>query len=101
MPAIVISIVGNTAVFDDAALKALNTARKTGKGIQDEFNKIDITEARGTIGLLGEDIGVHLPRHVQPCVAELPGVGAALEAAFPILAVVALGVAIVEGIEKL
>src|ERR1700743_3199107 len=37
----------------------------------------------------------------RPLLPNCQGVGAALEAAFPVLAVVALGVAIVEGIEKL
>jgi hypothetical protein len=101
MPDIKISIVGNTATFDDAAIKTLNTARRTKTGIEGAFNGINISEARGTIGLLGEDIGVHLPRHVQTFLAHLPGIGAAMEAAFPVFAVIAIGVAVVEAAEKL
>jgi hypothetical protein len=58
-------------------------------------------EAKGEIGLLGEATGVHLPRHVRSFVAELPGVGVALEAAFSATAVLFLIEALVEGTKKL
>jgi hypothetical protein len=44
-------------------------------------------EAKGEIGLLGEAFGIHLPRHVRTFIAELPGVGKALSAAFAVTAV--------------
>jgi len=51
--------------------------------------------------VLGEEIGVHLPHHVQSFLATLPGVAPALAAAFPALAIVAIGAAILEGSKKL
>jgi len=49
-----------------------------------------ITEARGSLALLGEEFGVHIPRHLQTFIAELPGVGTALNAAFSSVAIIAL-----------
>jgi hypothetical protein len=58
-------------------------------------------QARGEVMLLGEEMGVRLPRHVQSFVAELPGVGAALSAAFSATAVLFLVEALVKVSEKL
>lgn len=58
-------------------------------------------QARGEAELLGEQFGIHLPRHVQSFIAELPGVGAAMSAAFSATAVLFLVQALVEGTEKL
>lgn len=63
--------------------------------------KESMYEARGELGLLGEAFGIHLPRHVRSFVAELPGVGAAMSAAFQATAVVFLLAAFVEGIKKI
>jgi hypothetical protein len=66
-----------------------------------EKAKFSMYEARGEAGLLGEAFGIHLPRHVRSFVAELPGVGAALSAAFAATAVFFLIEALVKGSEKL
>lgn len=58
-------------------------------------------EAKGEIGLLGEAIGVKLPRHVRSFVAELPGVGKAMTAAFEATAVLFLLQALIEMSQKL
>ena len=58
-------------------------------------------EARGTLMLLGEEIGVHVPRHLGSLIASLPGVGAALSAAFSSVAVLALIEVIVKVAEKI
>lgn len=57
-------------------------------------------EARGALVLLGEEIGVHIPRHLQAFIAELPGVSTALNAAFNSVAVLAIIGLIVEITEK-
>ena len=57
-------------------------------------------EAKGEARLLGEAIGVHLPRHVSSFLAELPGVGPALSAAFSATAVLFLAQALVEVTKK-
>lgn len=59
-----------------------------------------IREARGEAALLGEEFGIRLPRHVRSFVAELPGVGEALSAAFSATAILFLIEALVKVIEK-
>jgi hypothetical protein len=96
-----VDLISNTASFTGPLDKAGQQAKRTAKDIQDGFNGMDLGEARGSIMVLGEELGIHLPRHVQAFIATLPGVGAAMNAAFPILAVVAIGVAVFEAAEKL
>lgn len=63
--------------------------------------KVNLREARGEVGLLGEAFGVHLPRHVRTFVAELPGVGEAMSAAFSATAVLFVAQAVAQAAEKL
>jgi hypothetical protein len=96
-----VDLVANTASFEGKMGDASKTARKSSRDIQDSFNSINFSEARGGVMVLGEELGIHLPRHVQAFVATLPGVGAAMDAAFPVLAVVAIVVALGEAATKL
>jgi hypothetical protein len=57
-------------------------------------------EATAEVGLLGEEFGIRLPRHVRAFVAEIPGVGTALSAAFSATAILFLVQALVEATEK-
>jgi hypothetical protein len=57
-------------------------------------------EARGEMALLGEEVGVRIPRHLRSFVAELPGVGEALTAAFSATAVLMLLQILVSATEK-
>jgi hypothetical protein len=59
-----------------------------------------IREARGEAMLLGEAIGVRLPRHVTSFIATIPGVGEALSAAFSATAVLFILEAVVKLTEK-
>jgi hypothetical protein len=83
----------------DNAQKQLNklkgAAQSAGQATRAEMN-----EARGSIMVLGEEFGVHLPRHVQKFVAGLPGVASAMSAAFNTVAVFAIGAAIFEAGKK-
>ncbi len=63
--------------------------------------KSDIHEAQGSIAVLGEEIGVHLPRHVQRFVAAIPGIAPALSAAFSAVAIISIGKAIFEVGDKI
>ncbi len=63
--------------------------------------RAQMAEARGTVMVLGEEIGVHLPRHVQKFIASLPGVALAMSAAFSAVAIVSIGVAAVEAGKKI
>lgn len=66
-----------------------------------ELSASAMREARGEAGLLGEATGIHLPRHVRSFLAELPGVGEALSAAFSATAVLFLAEALIKGADKL
>ena len=66
-----------------------------------ETSRESMYQARGEAGLLGEALGIHLPRHVRSFIAELPGVGVALSAAFQATAVLFIISAVVELIEKM
>jgi hypothetical protein len=63
--------------------------------------KVNVREARGEVALLGEEFGIRLPRHVQTFVAQMPGVGEALQSAFAATAVIFLVEALIKGAEKL
>lgn len=58
-----------------------------------EVNRVasrEMREAKGSMMLLGDEIGIRLPRHLQTFVAKLPGVASAMSAAFDTIAVIAL-----------
>jgi hypothetical protein len=78
--------------LQDANVEVKNFARQTRQSSE---------EARASIALLGDEIGVRLPRHLRSFVAELPGVGMALSAAFNGVAVIGLALVIVEATKKL
>jgi hypothetical protein len=88
--------------LDDALDNAGETATEAGGVIDEAVEKstVNIREARGEVALLGEEFGVRLPRHVQTFVAQMPGVGEALEAAFAATAVIFIAEAIVKLTEK-
>jgi hypothetical protein len=69
------------------------------KGKTTEASRVtraEMTEARHAIHLLGEEIGIGLPRALQGFVAKLPGVAEAMAGAFSAVAVVGLGMVLVE-----
>jgi hypothetical protein len=85
-----------------AAISSLELAaaqKEAAGGAQDLGFKMG--EAKGTIALVGEEIGIKIPRHIRGFVAGLPGVGAALEAAFSGFAVLMLIQILAEGVKKL
>jgi hypothetical protein len=92
----------NVGQLDDALTQAGETAVGAGEEIDSsmEKSKVSIGEARGEAALLGEAFGVHLPRHVRTFVAELPGVGEALESAFAATAVLFIIEAVIKLTEK-
>jgi len=63
--------------------------------------KFSMKEARGEARLLGEEFGIRLPRHVSNFVAELPGVGEAMSAAFSATAILFIAQALVQASDKL
>ncbi len=123
----VVEFLANTQNFDSGVDKiearmtgfASNVERSTG-GISEGFGEAgdaadeaadeiesagerstkSLHEARGEAMLLGEAFGVHLPRHVSTFIAELPGVGEALSAAFSATAILFVIEAVVKLTEK-
>ena len=80
------------------------TATEAGENIEAAMTEKatpSIREARGEAMLLGEALGVRLPRHVSSFVATLPGVGEALESAFAATAVLFVLDAVVKLTEKM
>jgi hypothetical protein len=62
--------------------------------------RAEMGEAKASMALLGEEIGIKLPRHVRGFVAELPGVAKAMSLAFDTIAVFALISIVVEAGKK-
>lgn len=60
-----------------------------------------IHESNAAIALLGENIGVSVPRHLRTFVSQLPGVATAMSAAFDSVAVLALIGVVVEAGKKI
>lgn len=96
--------------YGDAVLlttKELVDAQREAKGFGTEAQvaaekaAFSMREAKGEIALLGDEIGIKIPRHLRGFVAELPGVGEALNAAFSATAVLILLQLLVEGTTKL
>src|SRR6267154_12298 len=88
------------AQFKKDVQDGTDAVRSGTKGMADDI-KANTFEARGTLMLLGEEIGVHIPRHLQRMIAELPGVGPALATAFSSVAVLAAIEVIAKVIEKI
>ena len=92
----------NVGQLGDALDETGQKAGEAANEVEDSMSKstVNIREARGEVALLGEEFGVRLPRHVATFVAEMPGVGEALEAAFSATAVLFVLEAVVKLTEK-
>lgn len=85
------------AKFVDLSGQADQSANK----IKNAFGKVDFAEARGGMMLFDDLIGVKLPRHVTSFISSLGPIGAAMEAAFPFLAIAVGAVVLIEHLTKL
>ena len=65
-----------------------------------KMSRKEINESKGSLAMLGEMLGVHIPRHARGMVASLEMIGPALNAAFNSVAVIAVGMAIFEAGKK-
>lgn len=116
---IVVSLVGNTATFSMQMTEAERKAAAAGAGIQGSLAKLtgsaagfssagaavtkfsaNVRESNGSLALMSEELGVHIPRHLRGFVSSLPGVGTALAGAFTGLAVVGIVEIIGSAIKK-
>jgi hypothetical protein len=89
--------------FDEVepnAAKAFNPAAEVVEEAGQRM-QFSMKEARGEVRLLGEEFGVHLPRHVSNFLAELPGVGPAMATAFSATAILFVAQALAQATDKL
>jgi hypothetical protein len=98
--AVVINVKANLATFKQGMRDGSAVATRETKKLAGEI-KGQMQEARGSIALLGEEVGVHVPRHLQTVIAKLPGVGTAFAAAFSSVAILAIIEVIVKLVEKI
>jgi hypothetical protein len=96
-----------TATFQSGLSDAARTARGSfndiGSGAEGMGRRMGsgMTEARHSVMMLGEEFGVHIPRALASFIASLGPVGAALEAAFPFLAVIVGATLLIEHLAKI
>jgi hypothetical protein len=96
-----------TATFQSGMADAAKSARgafteiSSGSGKMGEEVGYSMGEARHGVMMLGEEFGVHLPRGLTTFIASLGPVGAAMEAAFPFLAIALGATLLIEHLVKL
>jgi hypothetical protein len=90
--ALIIRLQAETAQFreDMGKVKAdLDGLKGKSKEFDGSFNMM---EARGSMMVLEESLGIRLPRHINSLIATIPGIGAAFELLLPVMgAVFAIG----------
>lgn len=96
-----------TATFQSGLADAAKSARgafteiKGGSKEMGEAVSGNMMEARHGVILLGEEFGLHLPRGVTSFLASIGPVGAAMEAAFPFLAIAVGATILIEHLMKM
>lgn len=89
-----------------ASLQKVGDSGATGaKGIHlvtdaTKLSRKEMQEAKGAFALIGEEIGIRIPRHARSFITSIEGVAPALNAAFNAVAVIAIGMAIFEAGKK-
>ena len=92
-----VDLVANTASFSGDLSKASKSAEDFGKSAVGAGQQVDYSmrEARGGVALLSEELGVHIPRHLQTLIAQIPAVGVAFGEMLPLIGVIA-AIAVIE-----
>jgi hypothetical protein len=88
------------ASFKQDVKNGTKAASDASKGMADAVGGSS-REAKASLALIGEEIGVSIPRHIRGFIAAMPGATAALSAAFSAVAVIALIKVVAEVIEKI
>lgn len=89
-PPITVTIAGDDAQLNAILSRALANIKTFGSqaGTSGEAMKRSFGEARGSVALLNEELGVGLSKHLRTILATSELIGPALELAFPIIAAV-------------
>src|ERR1019366_8587696 len=84
---LVVNLKAQTASFTDSMGQTRRVFADFGEDAKTAGRAVDFSmrDARGSMMLLGEEAGVHIPRELRTLIAELPGVGAAFAALVPIV----------------
>jgi hypothetical protein len=96
-----------TATFQSGMADAAKSARgafteiKSGADDMGRATGGSMMEARHGVMLLGEEFGVHLPRALTTFISSIGPIGAAMEAAFPFLAIIVGATLLLEHLSKL
>jgi hypothetical protein len=102
-----VDLQAKTATFTSGLGDAARSARGSFNDIKDSAGSMggsvggSMRDTRESIVLLGEEFGIHMPRALSSFIAGLGPVGAAMEAAFPFVAIVAGAVLLMEHLAKL
>jgi hypothetical protein len=96
-----------TATFTSGLADAAKGARTSFSEIKDGAREMgretsySMTEARHGVMLLGEEFGIHIPRALTSFISSLGPIGAAMETAFPFLAIIVGATLLLEHLSKL
>lgn len=97
-----VNLEANTAAFTSDLGKAGDGLQELGKKSKEASEEMDFSmrEARGSLMLVSEEVGVHIPRHLQALIAAIPGVGEAFATMLPLVGVFAAIAVLAELITK-
>lgn len=100
--ALIVKLRAETAEFREEMGKVKSDLNSLKGGADEAGEGItrNMTSSRESVMLLGEEVGVHMPRALSMFISKLDGVGAAMEMAFPIIGIVAIVGIIGKLIEK-
>src|SRR6202042_2705048 len=102
-----VDLQAKTAAFTTGLADAAKGARGSFQDIKDGASDMgketgaSMMEARHGVMLLGEEFGVHLPRALTSFIASIGPIGAAMEAAFPFLAIAVGATLLIEHLAKM
>ena len=102
-----VDLQAKTATFQSGLSDAAKSARGAFGDIKSGSSEMgrevggNMMEARHGVMLLGEEFGIHLPRALTTFIASIGPIGAAMEAAFPFLAIAVGATLLLEHLVKL
>jgi hypothetical protein len=101
-----VDLQAKTATFQSGMADAARSARGAFSDIEGGGSRMGQSlgrstgEARHGVMMLGEEFGIHLPRGLTTFIASLGPVGAAMEAAFPFIAIILGATLLLEHLAK-